>query len=122
MTAGAAEGDTQVVAVGSCSGTYCQNNFNYYVEFCKDLEPVQSCYTGHCCSTSDSLNMRRIDNRDECPPSTICQCDALGEGGASALTIKKFDGDEEVRHLSDANNPDASTSSCGAVYGGSSTL
>jgi hypothetical protein len=66
-------GSTQVVATGGCSGTYCQGGFQYFIDICGQLDQVVSCYSGICCTSTMSSNMFRLDQRYDCPPSSLCQ-------------------------------------------------
>ena len=85
--AGNADAGTTVVARGACSGTYCQEGFEYHVDFCGTLDVPSSCYSGTCCSPSDNLNFYRVDLRSTCPPASTCQCDKLGDTNAGAVTV-----------------------------------
>ena len=74
LTAPAAGAASQVVAVGACSGAYCQGSgFQYFIDICGTMNPPTSCYSGVCCSAIDTLNMYRLDTRADCPPGTTCQ-------------------------------------------------
>lgn len=104
--AGNANAPTTVVARGACSGTYCQGTgFEYYVDFCSALPVPQTCYTGSCCSPSDSLNLYRTDMRATCPPTTSCQCDKLGDLSVGDVVVTALDtGDDSGISIEFPNN------------------
>jgi hypothetical protein len=95
LTAPSSTSASQVVATGPCSGTYCSGTFDYYVDICSTMTPVQACNFGMCCSASTPANMYRVDSLNQCPPSTQCQCDLLGISVPN-LEVTSFDQDGDV--------------------------
>ena len=100
LTAGADGAETQVVARGVCSGTYCTGTFGYYVDVCNMLTVPQACNIGQCCLATDQLNLYRLEQGPRGTTCTVggsqtgCQCDKLGEGpGTAGLSVTAYDQD-----------------------------
>ena len=96
LTAAANAGaPSMVIARGDCSGIFCRGTgFEYFAAFCGTLNPPTTCFSGQCCTTGDTLDLYRLDTRDDCPPSSLCQCDKLGDG--SEVSVAAFDDGTDV--------------------------
>ena len=53
------------------------------------MAPVQACNFGQCCNPSTQLNLYRVDRLNDCPPSSLCQCDLLGI--SASVSVREFD-------------------------------
>ena len=89
-----ASGTADAVASGSCSGSYCSGEFEYFIEICGQLTVPSACNFGMCCSSSSNLNLMRIDTLNSCPPSSICQCDQLGMSTSPVTATALDDGSD----------------------------